>query len=101
MNPLPWLPMIVAAICGSTLPVAWWSAIDRQRWLRVRAYRRYRPGVRDRAHMRWSQQLLEMNPYEWEQEWECDCDECRAYEDDYDDYPTVRIESRVPRAEFL
>lgn len=58
MNPLPWLPLITLGTIALALPVAWWSAIDRQRWLLVRSYRRHRPNVEAQRHIAWADNLV-------------------------------------------
>lgn len=105
MNPLPWLPLITGVICAATLPIGWWAAIDRQRWLLVRAYRRHRPGIDARRHIEWADNLLEIEPYDWDDDedyWDYE------YEGDYDDYDpgtgrflSPTIETRVAKPELL
>ena len=89
MNTLPWLPLIVSAICWTSLPVAWWAAIDRRRWVLIRAYRRHRANVDARHHIAWAHTLIGMerrvdyDPY-WLHD-PYDYDDGPYYGDEYDE----------------
>lgn len=85
MNPLPWLPMITGLVVGGALPVAWWAAIDRQRWRLIRAYRQHRADVEARRHIEWARSLpllerrVDYDPYWKRGHWDDEYDE---WEDD-------------------
>lgn len=103
MNPLPWLPLITGVICAVTLPIGWWTAIDRHRWLLVRAYHRYRPDIDARRHVEWADNLLKTDRHEWGE-----YEDYEDWDDDYDDYDPDSgrflgppIETRVAKPELL